>query len=119
MKGRHADDRFWETTAPLLFSERRWTAAPEEVGFNGVELFGNLEGEPYDHNARRLVALAQKWGVSGGETESPEGRAGRAAGGAHPEPLTTRQAVGYHLSQTGHKPGLKGGGNEGQLVGRG
>lgn len=28
----HEDDRFWEQTAPFLFSERRWTAAPEEVG---------------------------------------------------------------------------------------
>jgi len=31
MKAWHADDRFWERTAPFQFSERRWTAAPEEV----------------------------------------------------------------------------------------
>lgn len=27
----HEDDRLWKRTAPFLFSERRWTAAPQEV----------------------------------------------------------------------------------------
>jgi len=43
-----------------LYSGTELAALLQEVGFGGIELFGNLEGKPYDHNARRLVALAQK-----------------------------------------------------------
>lgn len=29
-------------------------------GFDSVQVFGNLAGDPYDHNAKRLVAVARK-----------------------------------------------------------
>ena len=29
-------------------------------GFSAVEIYGDLAGAPYDHTARRLVALARK-----------------------------------------------------------
>jgi hypothetical protein len=31
-----------------------------ETGFGRVHIFGNLEGDPYDQNAQRLVAVAYK-----------------------------------------------------------
>ncbi len=36
---------------------RQWLL---ETGFQSVNLYGDLTGEPYNHNAKRLVALAQK-----------------------------------------------------------
>lgn len=32
----------------------------EQAGFTGVELFGNLDGDPYGPNAQRLIAVARK-----------------------------------------------------------
>jgi len=43
-----------------LYSGAELRALLREIGFRRVELFGNLDGEPYDQNARRLVALAEK-----------------------------------------------------------
>lgn len=34
-----------------------------DVGFNRVDLFGSLDGTPYDHTARRLVIVARKGGT--------------------------------------------------------
>jgi SAM-dependent methyltransferase len=31
-----------------------------EAGFKNVEIFGNLDSEPYDHTAKRLVSVAHK-----------------------------------------------------------
>ena len=31
-----------------------------DAGFTRVDLYGNLDGEPYDVEARRLVAVARK-----------------------------------------------------------
>jgi hypothetical protein len=31
-----------------------------ETGFGRVQIFGNLESDPYDQNAHRLVAVAYK-----------------------------------------------------------
>jgi SAM-dependent methyltransferase len=37
-----------------------------EAGFETVDLYGGLDGAPYDHRARRLVAVARKAGAGGG-----------------------------------------------------
>jgi SAM-dependent methyltransferase len=43
-----------------LYSGKDLADLLRQVGFSNIQLFGHLEGDPYDHNARRLVALAQK-----------------------------------------------------------
>jgi hypothetical protein len=37
-----------------------------EAGFETVDLYGGLDGAPYDHRARRLVVVARKAGAGGG-----------------------------------------------------
>ena len=32
----------------------------QQAGFQDVALYGNLKGDPYDHDAERLVAVARK-----------------------------------------------------------
>lgn len=32
----------------------------QECGFSFIRIFGNMEGAPYDHTARRLIVVAQK-----------------------------------------------------------
>ena len=46
-----------------LYSAAELTALLREVGFEGVKIYGALSGIPYDHNARRLIAVATKAGV--------------------------------------------------------
>ncbi len=43
-----------------LYSGAELIALLESTGFIHVELFGNLAGEPYDHRAERLVAVAYR-----------------------------------------------------------
>jgi hypothetical protein len=43
-----------------LYSASELTAMLEVAGFSTVEVYGDLEGAPYDHEARRLVAVAHK-----------------------------------------------------------
>lgn len=43
-----------------LYSGAELAALLREVGFAKVEIFGSLEGIPYDQEAKRLVALATK-----------------------------------------------------------
>ncbi|MHC4548293.1 MAG: class I SAM-dependent DNA methyltransferase [Planctomycetota bacterium] len=42
-----------------LFAATELETLLREAGFGGVELYGWLDGRPYDHEARRLVALAR------------------------------------------------------------
>jgi hypothetical protein len=42
-----------------IYSACELSALLQECGFSSVRLFGNMEGAPYDHAARRLV-VAQK-----------------------------------------------------------
>ena len=49
----------------LRFSQRLYSAVElatllEDVGFVEIEIYGNLAFQPYDRNATRLVAVAQK-----------------------------------------------------------
>jgi len=32
----------------------------DECGFNPIDVYGNLTGEPYDHTAKRLIIVAHK-----------------------------------------------------------
>jgi SAM-dependent methyltransferase len=43
-----------------LYSAAELRLLLESAGFTTVRIFGDLKGSPYDHNATRLVALAQK-----------------------------------------------------------
>jgi len=42
-----------------LYSATGMKALLESVGFEKVEVFGSLDGKPYDHQAERLVAVAR------------------------------------------------------------
>ena len=48
------------TLGHRLFSATELMALFKEGGFASAEVFGNLEGAPYDHQARRLVMVARK-----------------------------------------------------------
>jgi SAM-dependent methyltransferase len=43
-----------------LYSALELTEMVLNAGFRAVEVFGSLEGTPYDHEARRLVVIAEK-----------------------------------------------------------
>jgi SAM-dependent methyltransferase len=43
-----------------LYSAAELSAMLKECGFGSVGVYGDLEGAPYDHRARRLVAVAYK-----------------------------------------------------------
>lgn len=43
-----------------LYSATELTALLKECGFGSVDIYGDLEGVPYDHKAKRLVAVAHK-----------------------------------------------------------
>ncbi len=43
-----------------LYSGAELSSLLSQSGFSSVELFGDLSGAPYDHTAKRLVALATK-----------------------------------------------------------
>jgi hypothetical protein len=43
-----------------IYSGVELAAAIREAGFSQVELYGSLEGVPYDNKAERLVAIAQR-----------------------------------------------------------
>jgi SAM-dependent methyltransferase len=43
-----------------LYSASELTMMLMGCGFGAVDIFGDLEGAPYDHTARRLVAIARK-----------------------------------------------------------
>ncbi len=46
-----------------LYSAVELSALLKECGFAGVDVYGDVKGAPYDHTAKRLVAVARK-GVS-------------------------------------------------------
>jgi hypothetical protein len=54
------------TVSHWLYSAAELRRELLDAGFQKVGLFGGLDGSPYDHNARRLVALARR---SQGRTE--------------------------------------------------
>jgi SAM-dependent methyltransferase len=43
-----------------IYSGRELEELMVEAGFEGVRLFGNLAGDPYDRHAARLVAMGEK-----------------------------------------------------------
>lgn len=55
------DQEMFERTMVLrLYSGMELKRALQDVGFSHIELYGSLDGAPYDHLARRLVAVAVK-----------------------------------------------------------
>ncbi len=48
------------TLAHRVYSAIELRGALEAVGFRGIDVFGGLDGRPYDHEARRLVIVAVK-----------------------------------------------------------
>ncbi len=56
----YATERFSHTVGHRLYAGTELAALLRQAGFAKVELFGGLDGIPYDHNARRLVAIAEK-----------------------------------------------------------
>ncbi|MBU7017549.1 MAG: methyltransferase domain-containing protein [Theionarchaea archaeon] len=43
-----------------IYSAHELCTLLQECGFSSVNVFGNMEGKPYDHAAKRLIAVAQK-----------------------------------------------------------
>ena len=43
-----------------LYSAHELTSLLKTAGFSKVDIYGDLEGAPYDHQAKRLVAVARK-----------------------------------------------------------
>lgn len=54
------DEKFEHVLFLRLYSGMELKTALESVGFSSVEIFGSLDGDPYDHMARRLVAVGVK-----------------------------------------------------------
>lgn len=53
-------ERYETTFGVRLYSGTELSQLLKAAGFSGVTLYGSLEGAPYDQNAERLIALAQK-----------------------------------------------------------
>jgi SAM-dependent methyltransferase len=43
-----------------LYSAAELSSLLHETGFGAIEVFGGLDGSPYDHTARRLIVVAHK-----------------------------------------------------------
>jgi SAM-dependent methyltransferase len=48
------------TLGHRLYSAAELAALLADVGFASVDVYGDLEGAPYDHQAKRLIAVARK-----------------------------------------------------------
>ena len=65
-RGWFDDDALWKTITPHMFSEKilamaaELTASLRDCGFNQVRVYDDLAGAPYDHEAKRLIVVAQK-----------------------------------------------------------
>lgn len=55
-----ADDKKEFVFTHWLYSARELSTFLRESGFQSVDVYGSLEGGPYDHTATRLVTVAQK-----------------------------------------------------------
>jgi len=55
------EDRRAEFTITVrLYAAMQLVALLRDCGFAQVEVFGGLDGSPYDHTARRLVVVGRK-----------------------------------------------------------
>jgi SAM-dependent methyltransferase len=54
------DKRFDYTLSHRLYSAAELTKLLTECGFDEVKIYGDLAGSPYDHQAKRLLAVARK-----------------------------------------------------------
>ncbi len=53
-------ERYEFTFSHWLYSAAELSGLLKECGFGAVDVYGGLEGAPYDHMARRLVVVAHK-----------------------------------------------------------
>ena len=53
-------ERYEYSLGHRLYSAAELSSLLREVGFASVETFGDLAGAPYDHEAKRLVAVARR-----------------------------------------------------------
>jgi SAM-dependent methyltransferase len=56
----HGADRKEGTLSVRLYSATELATLLKRAGFSAVSIYGSLEGAPYDQNAQRLIAVAQK-----------------------------------------------------------
>jgi SAM-dependent methyltransferase len=54
------DERYEVEVSHWLYSATELTTMLKQAGFSMIDIYGDLEGAPYDHVARRLVAVARK-----------------------------------------------------------
>ena len=57
LKGQHCDE---VTISHRLYSAAELSDLLADCGFDSVDIYGDLAGTPYDHQAKRLVAVARK-----------------------------------------------------------
>jgi ubiquinone/menaquinone biosynthesis C-methylase UbiE len=53
-------DRYEVEVSHWLYSAAELSSLLKEAGFESIQCYGNLAGSVYDHNARRLVCVAQR-----------------------------------------------------------
>jgi ubiquinone/menaquinone biosynthesis C-methylase UbiE len=53
-------EKYEQTIKLRLYSGRELSELLKKCGFSNVKLYGDFEGNPYNNNAKRLVAFAQK-----------------------------------------------------------
>jgi SAM-dependent methyltransferase len=56
----HGSERKTYTVSHRLYAGTELASLLRQAGFSSVALFGGLDGVPYDQNARRLAAVAQR-----------------------------------------------------------
>ena len=56
----HGSERKTYSVSHRLYAGTELASLLRQAGFTSVALFGGLEGVPYDQNARRLVAVAER-----------------------------------------------------------
>lgn len=53
-------ERYEVEVSHWIYSAAELSGMLKECGFSSVDVYGDLEGAPYDHTAKRLVAVAHK-----------------------------------------------------------
>jgi hypothetical protein len=52
--------RVEQTISHRLYSAAELSTLLTKVGFSNIQIYGDYEGSEYDHQAKRLVVMAQK-----------------------------------------------------------
>jgi hypothetical protein len=54
------NERIEQTISHRLYSAVELSALLSKAGFSNIQVYGDLEGNEYNHQAKRLVVMAQK-----------------------------------------------------------